>query len=145
MNDEKDKCKTCEHNNDSGTEYCGLCVVGIKSNWLEAGWIKDKKIKALEHDKQAVEDALEQVGLELHQLKTDYSALELQLAQQSHSAQFRRVELLETQLAQLEAENKVLRYGTDERVAKILELQEQLEKAKKEIEDLKNEIKESDK
>lgn len=40
----------------------------------------EKEMASFTHDKQAVEDALEQSGLELHQLKIDYSALELQLA-----------------------------------------------------------------
>ena len=45
---EKDRCKTCEHESDSGTEYCGTCGSGVESNWTEARWIKDEKIKALE-------------------------------------------------------------------------------------------------
>ena len=45
---DKDKCETCKHNNDSGTEYCGTCAGGVESNWVEAGWIKDKRIKELE-------------------------------------------------------------------------------------------------
>ena len=39
-------CDTCEHKNDSGTEYCGSCDIHI-SNWQEARWVKDEKIVEL--------------------------------------------------------------------------------------------------
>ena len=48
MSEEKDKCETCEHRRDSSNEYCGSCGAGVESNWKEAGWRKDEKIKSLE-------------------------------------------------------------------------------------------------
>lgn len=42
-----DKCETCEHESDSGQEYCGSCGSGVESNWSEAGWILEKKVKRL--------------------------------------------------------------------------------------------------
>ena len=43
----KKTCSQCEHNDDSSQEYCGSCGNGDTSNWSEAGWIKDRKIKRL--------------------------------------------------------------------------------------------------
>lgn len=49
------KCETCEHNSDSSTEYCGTCD-SITSNWSEAGWIKDNKIKELQFALERIRD-----------------------------------------------------------------------------------------
>ena len=36
------KCETCEHERDSGNEYCGCC--NNFDAWKEAGWRKDKRL-----------------------------------------------------------------------------------------------------
>jgi len=56
-------CATCEHKSDSGTEYCGTCGNGIESNWSEAGWIKDKKIKMYESRIAELSDVEEIKGI----------------------------------------------------------------------------------
>jgi len=36
-------CDTCEHENDSGIEYCGCCNE-LTDNWKEAGWHIEKRL-----------------------------------------------------------------------------------------------------
>lgn len=46
MKEIKHTCETCEHNNDSGTEYCGCCDGMGADNWQEAGWRIEERLEA---------------------------------------------------------------------------------------------------
>ena len=39
-------CKTCEHKNDSGIEYCGVCDGAAYDNWTEAGWHIEERLQS---------------------------------------------------------------------------------------------------
>jgi hypothetical protein len=57
----KDKCETCEHNKDSGTEYCGTCAGGVESNYKEATWVKNEMIADLKKQLQSKYMSVEEV------------------------------------------------------------------------------------
>ena len=72
-----DICKYCEYSNDSSQEYCGSCESGSLSNWSEAGWVKDRKIKRLQIALETIIDFSKMgVSTEHSVLETAKKALE---------------------------------------------------------------------
>jgi len=65
----KETCDNCEHDNDSGQEYCGSCD-GHTSNWVKARWILQETIDILQaenkklKEQQLTEDEIEKVILD---------------------------------------------------------------------------------
>ena len=62
----KETCDNCEHDNDSGQEYCGSCD-GHTSNWVKARWILQETIDILQaenkkhKEQQLTEDEIKKI------------------------------------------------------------------------------------
>ena len=51
----KETCDNCEHDNDSGQEYCGSCD-GHTSNWVKARWILQETIDILQAENKKLKE-----------------------------------------------------------------------------------------
>jgi len=67
-------CKTCEHENDSGDEYCGCCNSRTPA-WREAGWHIEKRLQAdIDRMAEQIEGLNTKIG-DLKRLGTKYMEL----------------------------------------------------------------------
>lgn len=101
MSEEKEceTCENCEHKSNSSEEFCGACGAGVESNWKEAGWRKDERIKSLE-------SRLKEANDEIERMRTFVKAPDVgKLLNEAN----KEIESIEQRLSQAEAENVRLR------------------------------------